>query len=182
MNQINIDEAEQKFLLELFEQTKGSSAAQVSMFTVGAALNMDKNASKRSAETLMSWDLIEIRTLSGGIAITAEGVEEARKLGAGAGSDSAGGITLGNAPVADEAVKAGIEKIVTLLKHQAGNLGLNFDDLSELLADLRTIDAQLTSPKPKTAILRESFRSLKNILEKSGAKESLAQVKGLLGE
>ncbi len=180
MNQINIDEIEQKFLLELFEQTKGSSAAQVSMYTIGAALNIDKNASKRSAETLMSWDLIEIRTLSGGIGITAEGAEEARKLGAG--SDSAGGITLGNAPIADEALKAGIEQIVTLLKHQTGNLGLNFDALSELTADIRTIDAQLTSPKPKTAILRESFRSVKSILEKSGAKESLGQVKTLLGE
>ncbi len=68
------------------------------------------------------------------------------------------------------------------LKSQAGNLGLDFDDLSELLADLKTIDAQLGSSRPKTAIIRECLGSIKETLEGLADNKSLGQVKTLLGE
>ena len=59
---------------------------------------------------------------------------------------------------------------------------LDFDGLSELMADLKTIDAQLGSSRPKTAIIRECLRSLKSILEAASEGEILVKVRGLLGE
>jgi len=50
------------------------------------------------------------------------------------------------------------------------------------MADLKTIDAQLGSPKPKTIVLRECFRSLMNAAEKAGAGESAAKIKALIDE
>ena len=67
-------------------------------------------------------------------------------------------------------------------KIQAGKLGLDFDALSALMADLKTIDAQLGSSKPKTTIIRECLRSLKGILEESSENEILVKIRGLLGE
>ncbi len=181
-NQIEIEESEQKFLIELSEQTKGDASAQISMYDIGAALGMDRNESSRAAETLMSWGLAEVRTLSGGIGITAEGLEDARKLGAVTGSLAGAGPRLGDAPIMDDLSRQGSEQIVMVLKNQTGKLALDFDVLTELMADLKTIDAQLTSSKPKTAIIRECFRSVKGILEKAGTDDSLAQVRALLGE
>ena len=61
-------------------------------------------------------------------------------------------------------------------------LSLNFESLSELMADLKTIDAQLSSSRPKTAIIRECLRSLKETLEGLADNESLVKVRSLLGE
>jgi hypothetical protein len=182
MSHIIIYENEQKFLIELFNQTRGDLSRQVSMFTVGEALGMDRTLSKKMAESLMGWELVEIRTLSGSIAITAQGAEEARK--SGAVSESSGNALpgLGKSEIIGEPERKGIEQIVIGLKSQVGNMRLNFDLLTELAADLKSIDAQMTSPKPKTALIRECFRSVRGILEKSDSKEMLNQVRGMLGE
>jgi hypothetical protein len=68
------------------------------------------------------------------------------------------------------------------LKAQAGNLGLDFDTLSELMADVKTIAAQLASSRPKTAIIKECLRSLLGIVEKADDNENFAKIKALLGE
>jgi hypothetical protein len=75
-----------------------------------------------------------------------------------------------------------VEQVTDVLKNQTGNLGLDFDGLSELMADLKTIDAQLGSSRPKTAIIRECLRSIKALLEAQPESESLLKVNGLLGE
>jgi len=48
------------------------------------------------------------------------------------------------------------------------------------MADLKTIDAQMISPRPKTAIIRECFRSMKVTLEKAGNTGSLEEIDQLL--
>jgi len=174
-----IDETGKNFLLELFRQTDGKTSAKASMYDIGAAVGMEKQDAKRMAEELMAWNLIEIRTLSGGIAITNDGIEKARQMGASGGAAAAG---LGNALILDDAALKAVENVITGLKTEIGKSGLNFETLNELVADIRTVDAQLFSSKPKTAIIRECFRSVKAALEKTGAKECLMQVKNLLGE
>ncbi len=83
-----IGDNEKKFLLELFRQTKGSMSAKASMYDVGAAIGLDKPEAKRMAEEMMALNLIEVRTLSGGIAITGDGLEKAEKFNAASGSDT----------------------------------------------------------------------------------------------
>jgi hypothetical protein len=159
-----LDEAGQQFLIQLFEQTSGDPSAQVSMYDVGEGLGL------------------EIRTLSGGIGISTEGANEVKRLtgGVSAADGSPGKLT--DQPIMDTNSCRGVEQAAGDLKSKAGNLGLDFDGLSELMADLKTIDAQLGSSRPKTAIIRECLCSLKTVLEDLADNESLVQIRALLGE
>jgi hypothetical protein len=51
-----------------------------------------------------------------------------------------------------------------------------------MMADLKTIDAQLASPNPKTVIIRECFRSIVGLLQSMDNNDTLKSVKTLLGE
>jgi hypothetical protein len=64
-----------------------------------------------------------------------------------------------------------VEQVAADLKVGLGGFGLAVDGLTELLTDLKTIDVQLTSPCPKTAIVRECFRSVRRLLAKAGKGE-----------
>jgi len=181
MTQIELDENGQRFLIELFNQTKGNPSAKVSMFDVGTKVGMDKQLSSRTAEVIIAWELAEIRTLSGSIGITEAGVEEVRKSGA-AGSEFSGGLRLKETPVIDDTGCKIIEQFLIPLKSQIGSMGFNFEDMTEIVADLKTIDAQLTSSKPKTAIIREVFRSVRENLKRVKAAKIINQINGMLGE
>jgi hypothetical protein len=70
------------FLVELYHRTQGDASVEVSMFDIGESLGLDRRLSLRTAEELIGTGLVEIKTLSGIIGITTEGVTEARQLGA----------------------------------------------------------------------------------------------------
>jgi hypothetical protein len=177
-----LDESGQQFLIQLFEQTGGDTSAQASMYDIGKGLGLDRDAASRVAENLIGLQLVEIRTLSGGIGISADGASKVRHLvdSAPAADSSPGRLT--DQPVMDSISRRGVEQVVEDLKSRAGNLGLDFDGLSELMADLKTMDAQLGSSRPKTAIIRECLLSLKEVLEDSAETEVLLKVKALLGD
>ena len=177
-----LDQGEKDFLLELYRQSKGDTAFQVSMFEIGEALGLDKETSSKVGEDLIGWEMVEIRTLSGGIGISDEGVREIEAAGLGADTDNSAAVTLGNAPVIESAVVVAVQEAVNAVKNEAGDIGLSFDLLSELMADLKSLDAQMASPRPKTAIVRECFVSLKDILESTDQSNSLVIVKALLKE
>lgn len=177
-----LDETSQQFLIQLFEQTGGDPSTQASMYDVGEGIGLDRDTSSNVAENLIGLQLVEIRTLSGGIGISTEGAGEVRGLMGGEPMTGGSPGELTDQPVIDPAGCGGIEQITGELKSQAGNLGLDFDGLSELMADIKTIDAQLGSSQPKTAIIRECLRSIKAVLERAGDDNSLLKVRGLLGE
>jgi hypothetical protein len=58
-----------------------------------------------------------------------------------------------------------VSQLVHSLKSLMGKLGLNAEQESELNADIRTVESQLASPKPKAAVIRESLHSIRNVLE-----------------
>jgi hypothetical protein len=182
MSGSELDETGQQFLIQLFEQTSGDSSTQVSMYDVGEGLGLDRDTSSRVAETLIGLQLVEIRTLSGGIGISTEGANEVQRLTGGVSHADVSPSQLTDQPVMNSVSCQGVEQAAGELKGQAGNLGLDFDGLSELMADLKTIDAQLGSSRPKTVIIRECLRSIKKVLEGVGNSESLAKVTTLLGE
>jgi len=70
------------FLVELYHRTQGDASVKVSMFDIGESLRLDRTLSLRIAEELIGTGLVEIKTLSGIIGITTDGVSEARQLGA----------------------------------------------------------------------------------------------------
>ncbi|MGD9081651.1 MAG: hypothetical protein PVG96_20065 [Desulfobacterales bacterium] len=177
-----LDETGQQFLIQLFEQTSGDSTTQVSMYDVGEGLGLDRDTSSRVAETLIGLQLVEIRTLSGGIGISTEGANQVKRLTGSVSHADGSPSKLTDQPVMDPISCQGVEQAAGELKSQAGNLGLDFDGLSELMADLKTIDAQLGSSQPKTAIIRECLRSIKGVLEGAAKAEILIKIRALLDE
>jgi hypothetical protein len=152
------------------------------MYEIGEALGLDRDSAKRLSEELIGWNLVEIRTLSGGIGISQDGIAEAHKLSGSLTAAEEIGFKLGKATVLDEDGRRAIEKITLDLKQRTGSLALEFDVLNEFIADLKTIDAQLSSPKPKAAILRLCFQSLKETAAKAGDLESAAKIKVLIDD
>jgi DNA-binding MarR family transcriptional regulator len=152
MTNSKMDETEQQFLIHLFEQTGGDSSIQVSMYDIGGFLGLDKEAASKVAEDLIGSQLVEIRTLSGGIGIL------------------------------NSASRHAVELMVTQLKGQISTLGLDYDTLSELMADLKTIDAQMASSRPKTLIIRECLRSITAVLNDTENREVFNRVNALLDE
>jgi hypothetical protein len=182
MTTSELDEGGRQFLIQLFEQTRGDTSAQVSMYDLGNDLGLDRDTSSRVAETLMGLQLVEIRTLSGGIGISTQGADEVKTLmgDAALAGELHGKLT--DQSIMDQISSQAVEQAAGELKSKAGNLGLDFESLSELMADLKTIDAQLSSSRPKTAIIRECLHSLKENLEGLAESESLVKVRSLLGE
>jgi hypothetical protein len=167
-----LDENGRTFLLSVYNHTKGDPAAMVSMYDVGSELGIDRTAASRLAEDLMGWMMLEIRTLSGGIGITPAAVEEIEASGFGGSKPQVQTLCLGTDPVMSTDVRQAVERVMDALKQQVGSIGLPFDALSEVVADLKTIDAQFDSSHPKTAIVRACFQSLKNTLDYAGAQEN----------
>jgi len=151
------------------------------MHEIGSEAGLDKSASKTVAEELMSLGLIDIRTLSGGIGLTEEGVHEAQNRFVDIASGGAGK-KLGNHPVVGEEIVAVITDILINLKPRIGKLGMAYEDLTELLADIQTIEAQMRSSSPKTAIIRECLRSMQLSLTRAKETETLFRIKSFLAD
>jgi hypothetical protein len=181
MTSSELDEHSQQFLIQLFEQTRGDPSAQASMYEVGESLGMDRDTSCRVAETLMGLQLVEIRTLSGGIAICPDGAEQVKGLMGGTALTGTPPDKLSDQPIMDQIDCQTVQQVAEEIKSQTGRLGLDFDRLSALMADLKTIDAQLGSTRPKTAIIRECLYSLEEILEDSAESEAPFKIRRLLG-
>jgi hypothetical protein len=179
MNQSSLDESGKQFLLQLFKVSNGDVSAKVSMYDIGEALEMDRGQANFITTELVGFDYVEIRTLSGGIGITKQGIDAAGKLGAEGGKKDAIP-RLGNESILDEVIKDACDIMVAIIKSKAPELGLDFDAMAEIMADLKTIDAQLSSPKPKTIIIRESFRSVQSVLKIAGDKEIAARIQELI--
>ena len=181
MNLNEIDINGQQFLIQLFEQTKGDSTLQVSMYDIGDQLGLDRDAASAVAQELIGSLLVEIRTLSGGIGISAEGSQIAQKLIGPSESSSDEFVELNDGPLLTTSDRQSVEQIASELKDQTGSLGLDFDTLTELMADLKTIDAQLGSSRPKTAIIRACLHSVLAVLTNSGDKKISERIRALVG-
>lgn len=180
ISQINIDNDSRCFLTALYEKTSGDESIQVSMYDIGDLIGLDKDASVQMAEFLIGEELVEIRTLSGGIAITAEGSKRAVEFGAALPFQAKAGPKLNNGPIISDTGRQSVEQVENNLKGGIGSLGLDFDAAADLIAEFKTIDAQLTSSKPKTSVIRECFLSIEEILEKAKALDYISEIKDLL--
>ncbi len=177
-----LDENGRSFLLSVYKKTKGDPAATVSMYAIGAELGFDRIAASRLAEDLMGWLMLEIRSLSGGIGITAAAVEDIKASGLGESAPQEKRLCLGADPVISDDIRQAVERATEALRGQVGRIGLPFEALAEVMADLKTVAAQFESSRPKTAIVRACFRSLKNTFDQAGARECAGLVAGVLGE
>lgn len=167
------------YLDELYRQTGGDTEVQVSMYDLGAAIGLDRAEAGSLAEQLMVQGQVELRTLSGGISITPEGLGV---LGISAPSphSAKSGLQLGNGPIADDADRQTVHFLTDEIKNDISGLGLEYNLLEEIVMDLKTIEVHLLSTRPKIAVLQEIFRSLLNTFETAKVEKTAAQLRAII--
>jgi hypothetical protein len=176
----HFDERTSLFFEAFLKETARDPALQVSMYDIGERIGLDRNEASRATENIMAEGWAEVRTLSGGIGITQKGIDAAAALGGFGNPEQFALSGLGSGALLEGGALQSVETVVAILKLQAQSAGLGFEALAELVADLRTLDAQLASPRPKTAILRACFKSILGLLASAGITENLDSVKQLL--
>lgn len=160
------------YLAELYRQTKGDTEAKVSMVDVGSAIGFDETEAKTTAENLMILGLVELKTLSGGIGITTEGLEELGITPSPASDHTSNeNMQLGQEIVLDEKGRQVIENMLAELKIELASTKLEYPLLEENIIDIKTMEVQLLSPKPKIAIIREILRSLAATISRPDSSE-----------
>ena len=182
MTDSELDDLSRQFLIQLFEQTKGDGSIQVSMYAIGEQLELDRDSASKVAQELIGCQLVEIRTLSGGIGISADGSARVKDLVGPLASGNSAFTKLDDEPVLDAGGQQAVGQVVSELKNQTGSLGLDFDTLSELMADLKTMQAQLDSSRPKTAIIRECLRSVLGVVKKAQSGQIVDRLRKLVAE
>lgn len=174
-----------KFLKTLYEVTQGDEYKFVSMWDIGEELGFSRNDVELISQYLAGEDLIKFMTLGGGISITHWGVvqvEEALEkpdkptdyfpptniiniqnmIGSQIQQGNSESVQTVNNNLTDiKLITDFIEDIQSKLE----NLGLSNDDKSELVSEITTIKAQMSSVRPKFSIIKESAKTIRNILE-----------------
>ncbi|MCP3873745.1 MAG: hypothetical protein GY699_11385 [Desulfobacteraceae bacterium] len=176
---MSIDNPEEKaFLYELYTMTQDDMDVQVSMYDVGSALGLEKDDASAMAENLFIQGVAELKTLSGGIGITRQGLEA---LDVKVAPKSNGEVlTLGTSTIIEDQGQKALEKILQEIKKCLAQTQQPYEQLEEIVIDIKTIETQMLSPTPKTAIIREILRSLHNSLKISGPKDLTAKLNGLV--
>lgn len=169
-----------RFLMSLFDATQGDGNIQVSMQDVGNAIGLDKNEATQVAEWVMGVGWAELKTLSGGIGISAAGVKKAVSLGAKLPQTGEEVVRLGEGPVMNEDVRESVEMIIAALKLDVVQETFEFDTIAEMISDIRTLEIQLTSPKPKTAVARAVLESIRGVLKKNNKNDIMDGISQLL--
>jgi hypothetical protein len=182
MGNNELSETGQQFMIQLFEQTRGDQSLQVSMYDIGGLLGLERDAASRVAQELIGLQMAEIRTLSGGIGISAAGSEMVQGLIGPLAANVGESAKLGSQPLLNSASRQALEQVVSEIKDKTGTLGLDFDSLSELMADLKSIDAQLGSPRPKTAIIKACLHSISGVVKGTTNSSLYGRISRLVGD
>jgi hypothetical protein len=182
MSSKGLDEQGKEFLRLFYELTEGNPSVQVSMYAIGERLGLARDVAAAVAEDLMGRQLIEIRTLSGGIGWSVAGLEVIQELFSPGNHVTEEAYRLGDAPILDQTATEAVQQVIGGIKNGIGQIELEFEQLSEMMADLKSIDAQLQSPRPKTAVIRACLHSLHGVLQQAAGSDLLRAVEDLLGE
>lgn len=169
------------FLLELYNQTEGDTDRQVSMHDIGAAIGMEKADASTLAEDLIMDMLVELKTLSGGIGITAKGLEKLQQLGM-VRSSATTAYRLSREKVATADDLDAIHTIIKEIQLSIPQADSEFENLEELIIDLKTLEVQLLSPRPKTSVVREILRSLYDCMNRQKPIPVAEQISVILSE
>jgi hypothetical protein len=162
---MDIDNPEMKrYLTELCSLTQGDIDAQVSMFDVGAAVGLQKADAGMMAEELIVQGLAELKTLSGGIGITSQGIEMVRGKTENTQAPAGDALQLGSGLVLGDTGRRAVEKVLEDIKLALIQRNATFGQLEEIVIDIKTIETQMLSPNPKISVIREVLRSLHDIL------------------
>ena len=154
-----------QFLHELYSATEGDPDRQLSMYDVGAALGLERDSASALAQDLIIEEFADLKSLAGSISITAKGLV-ALNITSGT-SAQAGMAPLGNGPFLNEQDQQKVTELIAAIRlknPQDKSIGL----LEEIVFDLKTLEVQLLSPRPRTAVVKALLAVLSQPLQDAG--------------
>lgn len=166
------------FLLELYTQTGGDTDVQVSMYDIGTAVGLEKNEAGALAESLFIQGAAELKTLSGGIGITSSGISA---LDMKPARPEEASYRLPDTPVLDTADIDRVTELINEVKSAVCCTTRDYREHEELVLDIKCLDIQLLSPRPKTRVVRTLFQAIKDGLEPGTASGLAARIDTLTG-
>lgn len=170
----------QAYLYQLNQMAGSDPEVQVSMHEVGDALGIENEQASQLAEVLFIGGHAELKTLSGGIGITQMGMKAL-------GVSPAPGAVTGLPQLSGEPVltKEDMEQTHALLESIKADMGSQIEDyqvLETTVMDIKTIEVQMLSPAPKTAVVKAVLRSIVHSLPEKVFSDLLERIKALAGE
>lgn len=172
------EDKELLYLNELYTATSGEPDARVSMYDIGTPLGLEPDEAADLAQTLCIQGWAELKTLSGGIGITTEGLKQLNvDIPRDAGSQVA---TLGTGPCLEEDGKEAAVNMLNTIKTTIAASELPYPVLEEMVIDIKTIEIQMVSPRPKTSVLKEAFRSLADNAEAQSLTSVAEDIRALI--
>ncbi|MEK7396069.1 MAG: hypothetical protein AAB116_03935 [Candidatus Poribacteria bacterium] len=180
-----------QFLYKLYDITKGDEWGIIPIENIYQELNFDREFALKIAQYLKEEGLLEFMTFGPTIRITHSGVIEIEEAISKPSNPTehfppVNIISIGqmvnsqiqqSSPGANQTTNINEDKlkelgeIVQSLRDSLDKFPLKDQQKSDLQAEIQTIEAQMASSKPKSVIIKESFHSIRNILE--GAAGSL---------
>jgi hypothetical protein len=151
-----------RYMIELHSATQGDTGVQVSMYEVGSSMGMDKGEAGALAESLIVEGWVELVSLSGAISLTPQGLEVLEVSGSVQGATVVP-LQLGSGPVLEKSGSEAVETILSEIKSLFEKKNIPYDSLEEIIIDIKTIELQLLSPRPKLEVVRELLRSLMDV-------------------
>jgi len=170
------------FLQQLYRMSGGEMSADVSMYLIGEQLGLDKGEAAALAEDVIIDGFAELKTLAGGVSLTAKGLEALGKGGdSTAGGEDPSAYVLGTNEILDEADSRAVAAIIDEIRKVAAD-AVDYEDLEELVIDIKTVEVQLLSSRPKTAVVKAVLASLGNLMGRIGKSTLAAKIHTLTGE
>jgi hypothetical protein len=173
----DLNSQQKSYLEELYRTTGGDPAVQASMHDVGAAIGLDREAAGKLAEELIAQGYLEIKTLSGGVGITQLGIESGK---ADAGTPDSDDWRLGGATILGEKDHTTVDAALEAIKNAVGKNNVPYPQMETVVMDIKTIEIQMLSPQPKTAVVREVFLSLQQTLSALNMTDQASAIEKML--
>jgi hypothetical protein len=161
------DEAQiQNYLQQLCEMSDGDVSREVSMYEVGGAIGLERPEAGALAEELIIDGYAELKNLTGGISITTAGLRLLNLDTGGPGKGlGEGQFVLGEAEVPIAEIVEAVQDLIEEIKTAVAEGSFAYSRVEELVIDIKTLETQLLSSRPKTNIVRAVLRSLAKSLE-----------------
>ena len=166
------------FLTELYNRAEGDTARQVSMYEIGESLGLDRNSAGALAEELIVDGFAELVSLSGGISISAQGLKELNAVPAESSGEAV--YRLGAARVLDAEGCRAVEEMLAEIRRNVYEKDMSYEDMEELVIDIKTAEVQLLSPKTKTLVIREILKSLHESMAAHENKETASRIAAMI--
>lgn len=173
------------FLKNVYESCSGSVRAIVNMFDVGKELGFDSSYTSDIVNYLSGEGLIQPAALGGGIRLTHSGVKEYEQaledpqnptqhflplniINIGTMNNSSLQQGTNESIINQNLDKKNIDDLDSLIQaveKLQQTISLTADLKQEWLSELETLKIQQKSPKPKSVIIQESLKTIRNLAE-----------------